>query len=102
MVKDDKSCGESRDILPTAMTQYLTILSKKLRRVILSKTWYENMDFDDLAGIHVRAKLYNGTLIEGKLHKWNDHAYALDDRCVLTQDEVEIFKAPCIEYVDYI
>lgn len=75
---------------------------KLLRRVILSKTWYENEDFDDLAGIHVRAKLYNGTFIEGKLSKWDDHAYTLDGRTVLIQDELKIFKAPYVEYVDYL
>lgn len=68
----------------------------------MSKTWYENEDFDDLAGIHVRAKLYNGTFIEGKLSKWDDHAYTLDGRTVLIQDELKIFKALYVEYVDYL
>lgn len=88
--------------IPTFFEDLSKEMYKLLRRVILSKTWYKNEDFDDLAGIHVRAKLYNGTLIEGKLHKWNDHAYDLDNRRVLIQDELEIFKAPCVEYVDYL
>ena len=75
---------------------------KLLRRVILSKTWYENEDFDDLAGIHVRAKWCNGTFVEGKLRIWDNSAYAIDNMSVLIQKSLGIDKAPYIESVDYL
>lgn len=95
------------DEVITTICTFFEDLSKEiyklLRRVILSKAWYKNMDFDDLAGIHVRAKLYNGAFVGGKLHKWNDGAYAIDIIPVLTEHKsLGINKAPCIESVDYL
>lgn len=68
----------------------------------MSKTWYENEDFDDLAGIHVRAKWCNGTFVEGKLRIWDNSAYAIDNMSVLIQKSLGIDKAPYIESVDYL
>ena len=78
------------------------VMCKPLRRAILGKTWYEDMDFDDLAEIHVRTKWCNGTFVEGKLRIWDNSAYAIDNIPVLIQKSLGIDKAPCIEYVNYL
>lgn len=75
---------------------------KLLRRTTLHKTWYKNMDFKDLSGIHARAKLNNGTLIYGRLYEWSDDTCAIDTTPILREREQKIYKGLCIESVDYV
>lgn len=64
--------------------------------------WYRDWKFDDLAGIHVRAKLKNGALLEGRLYEWSDDTCAIDTTLVLRKREQKIYKDLCIESVDYV